>query len=85
MIFNCNLFQSVPIPWKSILTSRPFWALVFAQCAMNFGFYTLLTQIPSYLAYFMQFDIKTVTHCAAELRKRIKIIAIFPIFFRTLF
>lgn len=53
-------FQNVITPWRSILTSGPFWALVVVQCAQNYGFYTLLTQIPSYLNYVMEFNIKTV-------------------------
>lgn len=52
--------KDVVTPWKSILTSVPFWALIVVQCAQNFGFYTLLTQIPSFLSYVMGFNIKTV-------------------------
>lgn len=54
------------IPWKSILTSKPFYALILVQCAQNFGFYTLLTQIPSYLSYVMGFDIKKVRGVVLE-------------------
>lgn len=59
-ITDVNELKDVVTPWRSILTSSPFWTLVVVQCAFNFGFYTLLTQIPSFLGYFMEFDIKTV-------------------------
>ncbi|KAL0113300.1 hypothetical protein PUN28_012452 [Cardiocondyla obscurior] len=45
-------------PWISILQSRPVWALLIAQCAQGWGFWMLLTEIPSYMTSIMQFDIK---------------------------
>lgn len=60
-ITDVDQLKTVKTPWRSILTSLPFWVLVLVQCAQNFGFYTMLTQIPSYLNYVMEFDIKTVT------------------------
>lgn len=36
-------------PWKSILLSTPVWAIVFSHFAENWGFYTLITQLPKYL------------------------------------
>lgn len=44
-----NLHTRV-IPWKSILTSLPVWACVAAHFAENWGFYTLLTQLPTFLS-----------------------------------
>lgn len=44
-------------PWKSILTSSPVWAYtVCAVCAV-WGYYTLLTCLPSYLKEILKFDI----------------------------
>jgi len=37
------------VPWTSILTSLPVWATVLAHFAENWGFYTLLTQLPTFL------------------------------------
>lgn len=37
------------VPWMAILTSPPVWAIVSSHCAENWGFYTLLTQLPSFL------------------------------------
>lgn len=38
------------VPWKAILTSLPVWATVSAHFAENWGFYTLLTQLPTFLS-----------------------------------
>ncbi|CAH1100072.1 unnamed protein product [Psylliodes chrysocephalus] len=46
-------------PWKDIFTSPSFWALFIAECGNNFGHWTLLSQIPSYLNHVMKFDIKS--------------------------
>lgn len=51
------------VPWKEIFTSKPFWALLIAHCAENWGFWTLLTQIPSYMKDVLNFDIKSVLTC----------------------
>lgn len=48
------------IPWRQIFTSKPFWALLICHCAQNWGFWTLLTQIPSYMKHVLDFDIKSV-------------------------
>jgi len=37
------------VPWKSILTSLPVWATIAAHFSENWGFYTLLTQLPTFL------------------------------------
>ncbi|KAK0174774.1 hypothetical protein PV327_010504 [Microctonus hyperodae] len=43
-------------PWKSILTSMPFWALVIAHCGQNWGFWMLLTELPTYMARVLKFN-----------------------------
>ncbi|CAH1104807.1 unnamed protein product [Psylliodes chrysocephalus] len=47
------------IPWKDIVTSVPFWALVVAQAGFNWGFWTQQTQMPMYMKYVMKFDIES--------------------------
>lgn len=37
------------IPWKSLLTSKPVYAICASHTTDNWGFYTLLTQMPSFL------------------------------------
>lgn len=41
--------SKLQVPWKSILTSAPVWAIVVSHFSENWGFYTLLTQLPKYL------------------------------------
>lgn len=36
-------------PWKSILTSTAVWAIAASHFSENWGFYTLLTQLPKFL------------------------------------
>ncbi|XP_060526465.1 putative inorganic phosphate cotransporter [Cylas formicarius] len=45
-------------PWKSIATSVPLWALLSSHVGDLFGFWTLLSQIPSYMKYVMNFNLK---------------------------
>ncbi|TDG48328.1 hypothetical protein AWZ03_005283 [Drosophila navojoa] len=46
-------------PWLSILTSAPFLALTAAHCVSAWGYWTLLTQIPSYMNNVLGKDIKS--------------------------
>ncbi|KAL4708188.1 hypothetical protein ACJJTC_005330 [Scirpophaga incertulas] len=46
-------------PWKSILTSKPFIALVVVHCGQNWGFWTLLAEMPSYMKLVLGIDIKS--------------------------
>jgi len=45
-----------PIPWKSILTSGPFWALLLSNVSNNWGFYLLLTELPVYMKNILRYD-----------------------------
>lgn len=38
------------IPWRSLMSSKPVYAIVAANATDNWGFYTMLTQIPSFLS-----------------------------------
>ena len=44
-----------PIPWKHIMKSKPFWALMAAQIGHNWGFYTLLNDLPKYMSSVLKF------------------------------
>ncbi|XP_030627244.1 sialin [Chanos chanos] len=46
------------IPWKSILTSLPLWAIVVAHFSYNWTFYTLLTLLPTYMNSILGFSIQ---------------------------
>lgn len=49
--------KDVKVPWKAIFTSLPVWAIVVAHFSENWGFYTLLTELPSFLKYRLDFDL----------------------------
>ncbi|KAJ8959058.1 hypothetical protein NQ318_022314 [Aromia moschata] len=50
--------EKTPIPWCSILTCVPLWAILITQCGMSWAFYTQLTELPSYMAQILHFDIQ---------------------------
>lgn len=52
--------RKLAVPWKSILTSVPVWALVMVHCGQCWGFWTFLTETPTFLKQKFNFDIKTV-------------------------
>uniref|UniRef100_A0A915KYL0 Uncharacterized protein n=1 Tax=Romanomermis culicivorax TaxID=13658 RepID=A0A915KYL0_ROMCU len=42
--------KNVTPPWKSILTSAPVWAIVASNFSENWGYYLMLTELPTYLS-----------------------------------
>uniref|UniRef100_A0A336MCZ8 CSON015207 protein n=1 Tax=Culicoides sonorensis TaxID=179676 RepID=A0A336MCZ8_CULSO len=46
------------VPWKGIFTSVPVWALLITQCGQSWAFYTVLTEIPTYMANILHFSIQ---------------------------
>ncbi|XP_072948727.1 putative inorganic phosphate cotransporter [Epargyreus clarus] len=46
-------------PWKSIFTSLPFISVVVANIGSNWGFWTLLTEIPTYMSNILEVNIKS--------------------------
>ncbi|XP_065162158.1 putative inorganic phosphate cotransporter isoform X2 [Atheta coriaria] len=47
-----------PIPWKSIIKSMPFWAILIAHMGHNYGYETLMTELPTYMKQVLRYDIK---------------------------
>lgn len=45
-------------PWREIFRSAPVWSLILAHFGQNWGFYMLLTELPTYLSTILHFDIK---------------------------
>ncbi|XP_012272716.1 putative inorganic phosphate cotransporter [Orussus abietinus] len=45
-------------PWRHMLTSSPFWALLVTQCAQTWGFWMLLTETPLYMNAILGFNIQ---------------------------
>jgi len=50
---------TIKTPWLKIATSLPVYATAVAHFCNNWGYYTLLTCLPSYLKYILKFDIKS--------------------------
>ncbi|XP_075169622.1 putative inorganic phosphate cotransporter isoform X2 [Haematobia irritans] len=46
-------------PWLKFFTSVPFLVLTLTHCTHNWGFWTLLTEIPSYMKNILGMDIKS--------------------------
>ncbi|XP_049308319.1 putative inorganic phosphate cotransporter isoform X2 [Bactrocera dorsalis] len=46
-------------PWLKIFTSLPFWVLLLVQCAYTWGFWTMITEIPSYMKSILKQDIQS--------------------------
>lgn len=50
--------QKPPTPWKSILTSGAFLAILIAHTCNNWGWYMLLIELPFYMKQVLKFNIK---------------------------
>ncbi|KAJ8980966.1 hypothetical protein NQ317_013420 [Molorchus minor] len=57
--------KTVPTPWRSILTSLPFLAILVSHFGQNWGFWTLLTEIPSYMENILHFKIASNSYLSA--------------------
>ncbi|XP_055676467.1 putative inorganic phosphate cotransporter [Lutzomyia longipalpis] len=55
---NTEEIKKFTTPWKKIFTSLPFISLIVAHSAQNWGFWTLLTEIPTYMKNVLEMDIK---------------------------
>ncbi|XP_066917804.1 sialin-like [Clytia hemisphaerica] len=53
------------IPWKDFITSLPVWAIIIAHMTENWGWYTLLTQLPTYLKSVLDFNLQAAGFLAA--------------------
>ncbi|CAG9763217.1 unnamed protein product [Ceutorhynchus assimilis] len=49
--------DKLPIPWKAILTSVPVWALVITQVGHDWGFFTMVTDLPKYMKDVLKFNV----------------------------
>ena len=56
---SSNTSSKTPTPWVGIFTSKAFYGLVITHTCSNFGTYLFLTQLPSYMAEVLSFDIKS--------------------------
>lgn len=49
--------KDITIPWKHILTSGPIWALVAAQIGHDWGFFTMVTDLPTFMDEVLHFNV----------------------------
>ena len=49
------------MPWKSFFTSLPFWAILIAHMGQNYGYETLMTELPTFMKQILHFNIKSVS------------------------
>ncbi|XP_029053137.2 putative inorganic phosphate cotransporter [Osmia bicornis bicornis] len=43
-------------PWKAIFTSVPMWALIIVHCGQNWGYWTLVNELPNYMDKVLKFN-----------------------------
>uniref|UniRef100_H2ZGY0 Sialin n=1 Tax=Ciona savignyi TaxID=51511 RepID=H2ZGY0_CIOSA len=55
---DSRLPMLLSVPWWEIATSKRVWAISIAHFCNNWGFYTLLTCLPTYLKDVLKFDIQ---------------------------
>lgn len=53
--------SSPPIPWSKIGKSLPFWAILIAHMGHNYGYETLMTELPTFMKQVLHFNIKNVS------------------------
>ncbi|KAJ4449603.1 hypothetical protein ANN_01006, partial [Periplaneta americana] len=53
-----STYKEVKHPWKKFLTSPPVWAIVIAHFSENWGFYTMLTQLPTFMKDVLHFKLE---------------------------
>ncbi|GBP29492.1 hypothetical protein EVAR_93289_1 [Eumeta japonica] len=49
--------KKLPIPWRAVVTSPPFLAILVAHICSNWGWYMLLIELPFYMNQVLKFDI----------------------------
>ncbi|XP_075973406.1 putative inorganic phosphate cotransporter [Anticarsia gemmatalis] len=47
-----------PIPWKALLRSVPLWSLIIAGIGHDWGYFTMVTDLPKYMTDVLKFNIK---------------------------
>nr|CAD7197552.1 unnamed protein product [Timema douglasi] len=54
-----NKKENVPVPWKSIFTSPPVWAMIGVNSASAFVGYMLMTELPTYLNNMFHYSVES--------------------------
>nr|CAD7415686.1 unnamed protein product [Timema poppensis] len=53
-----NFTAAHQVPWRQIVTSLPVWAIIITHGASVFGYFTVINQLPTYMKYILDFNIK---------------------------
>lgn len=53
--------EGLPVPWLQIIRSPPFLALLIVHCGQNWGYYTLITETPTYMKHILNFNLQSVS------------------------
>ncbi|CAK9823012.1 Putative inorganic phosphate cotransporter [Anthophora retusa] len=51
--------EKLSVPWREILRSKPFMAILIAHFCSNFGWYMLLIELPTFMSQILKFDISS--------------------------
>ncbi|XP_078048351.1 major facilitator superfamily transporter 9 isoform X2 [Augochlora pura] len=62
---NSNKEEKITHPWKKMLTSPPVWAIIAAHFSENWGFYTMLTQLPTFMSDILDFKLDKTGYLSA--------------------
>ncbi|XP_073984990.1 putative inorganic phosphate cotransporter protein picot isoform X3 [Rhodnius prolixus] len=57
-VWGAGGVSSAPVPWMSILKSLPFWAIMVAHIGQNYGYETLMTELPTFMKQVLRFNIQ---------------------------
>ena len=57
---HVSYLQKSATPWKEIFTSIPMWSLIITHCGQNWGYWMLLTAMPTYMKSVLKFNIEEV-------------------------
>ncbi|XP_011343507.1 putative inorganic phosphate cotransporter isoform X2 [Ooceraea biroi] len=57
-VWGSTGISSPPVPWKAIATSLPFWAILMAHMGQNYGYETLMIQLPTFMKQILNFSIQ---------------------------
>jgi len=58
-LIECETGKPSSIPWLDIVSSPAVWAVTATHVTQNFGYYILLTELPSYMKNILHFDMKS--------------------------
>uniref|UniRef100_A0A0B7A631 Major facilitator superfamily (MFS) profile domain-containing protein n=1 Tax=Arion vulgaris TaxID=1028688 RepID=A0A0B7A631_9EUPU len=58
-LVQSSVSKQTKVPWRSIMTSPPFWGIVIGQFSFTWGLLLILSTLPQYMFEVLKFDIKS--------------------------